>query len=81
LDDTQRIALAAAERQDVVFCGVADERNGEHQVHHRHHHRRPAATFGSVQAGDMLYLSGNTGNSTEDARYDAVLSVTVTPSR
>ena len=91
LTDDQRVALAAAERQDIVYVGgyetspgvVASSYIASTVVNFAALAGGTQGTItgganwptGMFKAGDLLYIAGNTQNTTEDNAYFTVVSV------
>ncbi|MGB3415081.1 MAG: calcium-binding protein [Mesorhizobium sp.] len=91
LTDDQRVALAAAERQDIVYVGGYQSAPGTISSAYLEGQLVDFAATGADQgkitlttgnwpagmfkAGDLLYVAGNTQNVTEDNAYFTVVSV------
>ncbi|NGP18574.1 calcium-binding protein [Devosia aurantiaca] len=81
LSDAERIALAAAERQDIVYLseyatgvnvnfGLANVGGTSMGTI-----TRPGGNWDGYQAGSLVYIKGNTQHATEDGAYYVVHSV------
>ncbi|MBK8083037.1 MAG: hypothetical protein IPK28_03915 [Devosia sp.] len=76
LTDDERVAIASAERQDIVYASVLKQaitasfaNVGTHGV------ITSTSGWTGFIAGDVIYISGDTTNRTEEGRYFTVASV------